>query len=397
MHRFTTHHEWLEEVYASAYANGQIMPVGLGLGRKGELEALTRGFFEAPIGGTPFSKTEHYSDPPPEANHPGLEPGKAEEFTKQATEKIAEINAEMEKMKQLHAKRMAKIRQGSLLRDAEKRLRSAVVDPKENSTKNPIPTSDHDIMVAGIRQQGRIDEIAEEVERALQRKIGVTQQVKCIQRGGLEEKGRPESSQIADFTPISSAAMLDASRTTPAQPDDVPSFPDFDERADWMQAEPDAEPVPSSLEIGDTPLQHTNNVQTSEPATSLEPQHQNGDAGDWVMVDRQDDAAVCDTPQLNNLDGATGDHTDLDKLASELPDFSADVPGLNTEGFEGNAFDDAVDFSNLDTAGEALAGYEPNDGMDTDEHVGLLDDSAFGDAFHHTDANMEGTGGGGSG
>ncbi|MCJ1248773.1 hypothetical protein MMC30_005992 [Trapelia coarctata] len=397
INRFKTHHEWLEEIYASAYANGQIMPVELGLGRKGELESLTRGFFEAPIGGTPISKPkEEISEPPPEAKYPGLGLDKAEEFTKRATEKIAEINAEMEKMKELHARRMAKIRQGSILRDVEKRLRSAVVDPKESGIENPIPPSETDIMVAGIRQQGRIDEIAGEVERALHRKIDVVHEIKCVQKGGLEEKALLESGQINNaIPPTSTDVMLDASITMPAQPDDVPSFPDFDEKADWMQADPDADPVPDNLDIGDTPLPDTNNVETSEPATNLEPQNQNGDAGDWVMVDRQDDsanAAAGGTSQLNHLDVIAGDQTDLDKLGSELPDFSTDVPDLNAEGFEGNDFDDTVDFSNLDTAGEALAGYEPNDGMDTDEHVGLLDDSAFGDAFHHTDANMEGNG-----
>jgi hypothetical protein len=65
---------------------------------------------------------------------------------------------------------------------------------------------------------------------------------------------------------------------------------------------------------------------------------------------------------------------------------------MSTDGFESHEFDDAVDFSNLDTAGEALAGYEQqNDGMDTDEHLGLDlgEDSAFGDAFHHTEADRE--------
>lgn len=401
--RYKKHHEWMEEIYSSPFANGQIIPVELGLGRKGELEALTRGFFEAPIGGTPISKQRKSpdppQDPPTQPKVPGLGPGKAEEFTKRATEKIAEINADMAKMKELHAKRMAKLRQGSLVRDAERRLRSAVTDPRDNNNTNPIPPSENDIMAAGIRQQGRVDEIAEEVERALHRKIEVVHQVKCVQKGGLEEKVPPEISEFSDALPsTSSAAMLDAPITEPAQPDDVPAFPEFDDKADWMQPDPDVDPVPESLDIGDTSLQHTNNVQTSEPATNLETHNQNGDAGDWVMVDRQDDANAArgDVPQLNNLDAPTGDETDLDKLGTELPDFSADVPDLNAEGFEANDFDDTVDFGNLDTAGEALAGYEPNDGMETDEHVGLLDDSAFGDAFHHTEANMEGNGEGGS-
>lgn len=399
INRYKKHHEWLEEIYSSPYANGQILPVELGLGRKGELEALTRGFFEAPIGRTPISAQEKPADRAPEAKLPGLGPARAEEFRKRATDKIAEINAEMEKMKDLHAKMMAKLRQGSLVRDAERRLRSAVIDPSENSHNNPIPPSDGDIMAAGIRQLGRIDEVAGDVERSLSRNIDVVHQVKCVQKGGLEERAPPVVSQANDaLPPISSAAMLDASMTEPILPDNVPGFPEFDEKADWMQADPDTDTVPDNLDIGDTPLQHSNNIQASEPASNREPAPQNGDAGDWVMVDRQDEGSIttgADIPQINNLNPAAADQTDLDKLAVDLPDFSADVQDLNADGFEGNEFDDTVDFSNLDTAGEALAGYEANDGMDTDEHVGLLDDSAFGDAFHHTEAGMEGGGEGG--
>lgn len=394
INRYKKHHEWLEEIYSSPYANGQILPVELGLGRKGELEALTRGFFEAPIGRTPISPHEKPADRAPEARLPGLGPARAEEFRKRATEKIAEINAEMEKMKDFHAKRMAKLRQGSLVRDAERRLRSAVIDPRENSSDNPIPPSDADIMAAGIRQLGRIDEIAGDVERSLNRRIDVVHHVKCIQKGGLEEKAPPAISQTNDALPsTSSAAMLDASMTEPILPDDVPAFPEFDEKAEWMQADPDADTLPDNLDIGDTLLQDSNNIQAAEPANDLGPAPQNGDAGDWVMVDRQDEVPIttgADIPHINSLDAATADQTDLDKLAADLPDFSADVQDLNAEGFEGTDFDDTVDFSNLDTAGEALAGYEANDGMDTDEHVGLLDDSAFGDAFHHTEAGMEG-------
>src|SRR2546423_5846570 len=48
--RYEQHHEWMEEIMNSPFATKQIIPTDLGLGRKGELESLTSGFFEAPTG-----------------------------------------------------------------------------------------------------------------------------------------------------------------------------------------------------------------------------------------------------------------------------------------------------------------------------------------------------------
>ena len=395
-HRYKQHHEWMEEIFSSPFATGQIIPVALGLGRKGELESLTHGFFDAPTGGTPKS------DANAEPQIPNLGPGRAEEFSKRATEKIAEINAEMERMKNLHDKRMAKLRQGSIVQAAEKRLRNAVSDPLANGNGTTglfVPPSAADIAAATIRQQARIDEIATEVEAALNRKIEAVQSFRCVQKGGLEEKAPPGLVRNQEtLASTSVAAMFESTITEPIQVDEISSFPDFDDKADWLQG--DADPVSDNLDLGNTPGQGEDNNQMHEQATSHEPQQNGGDSGDWVMVDQQGEAntaTVADPPHLGIIEGNGMEHVDLDKLGAEIPDFGNDVPDISGDGFESTEFGDGVDFGNLDTAGDALAGYgEQNDGMETDEAMGLtLEDSAFGDAFHQTETNTPNEAGGG--
>jgi hypothetical protein len=80
-----------------------------------------------------------------------------------------------------------------------------------------------------------------------------------------------------------------------------------------------------------------------------------GETGDWVMVSDKKD----DTPG-SGLQGLTPGNTGADS------------------GLDGANFD----FTNMDSAGDALAAYtEQNDGLDLPD----LENSAFGDAFHASD------------
>ena len=102
MSRYKQNHEWMEEILSSPYSINQIIPADLGLGVRGELAGLTEGFFDAPI--DPDKDVAKY-------NYVGrLDPGKADEFRNRATERIAEVNKEIEKMKTRHAKRLANSR-----------------------------------------------------------------------------------------------------------------------------------------------------------------------------------------------------------------------------------------------------------------------------------------------
>ena len=89
MARYKQNHEWMEEIMSSPYSIGQILPVDLGLGLRGELGSMTDGIFQAPNG---LEQARN--------GFTGrLDPEKAEEFRKRVAERIAETNAEIERMK----------------------------------------------------------------------------------------------------------------------------------------------------------------------------------------------------------------------------------------------------------------------------------------------------------
>ena len=46
--RYMQHHRWMEEVFSSPYASGQIVPADLGLGLMGEMKSLTDGLLDPP-------------------------------------------------------------------------------------------------------------------------------------------------------------------------------------------------------------------------------------------------------------------------------------------------------------------------------------------------------------
>lgn len=109
--RYKYNHEWMEEIFASPYRSDQIIPVDLGLGRKGELAALTSPFFMAPTTTAlrPRRSENEKEEPAPYIGR--LPPGKAEEFASAVKAKIAETESEMENMREEHAKKIAKLQQ----------------------------------------------------------------------------------------------------------------------------------------------------------------------------------------------------------------------------------------------------------------------------------------------
>lgn len=401
--RYTQHHEWMEEIFSSPYATGQIMPVDLGLGRKGELEALTRGFFEAPTSGTPRSSV---NDQPPETG--ALEAGKAEDFTKRAAQKLADISAEITKLKKQHARRMAKLCKGGVIRDADRRLRQLAINPSETatdrstlSTQTDNPASG-DAIMAALRQQEKIDEIEREVETALDLHIKAVQDIKCVQRGGLEEKALPEVPFMTVIEEGKQQSLLDgvpmsgleqhvqpiAGSVLHPPPSEIPNL-DTESGSGGPNADSFYTPLPTTQSDAD--------IIMAESSTATLPNIQLGDSSDWVIVDKQAENAVAESDLLADLapfesDIATGEPVNLDPSNAVLPDFGTEVaPGVG-DAFDATDFGEGVDFEGLDTAGEELAGYGggDDDGLGGDEGVDLgLEDSAFGDAFHHTEAEAE--------
>ena len=391
--RYKQHHEWLEEVFSSPFTTGQIIPVQLGLGRKGELEALTKDFFDAPTTGTPTPEGSIPIPIPPRIGK--MDVGKAEDFTKRATEKVAEINAEMEKLKKQHASRMAKVKKGAAIREAEQNLRFAALTlDNEDSWTLDEPTRSPASGAAAkssAGQQGKVEEVIAKVEKDIGKSIVVVREMECIQKGGLEEKGLNTAEKPQDY--ITGEQSVDLSRQ-PSQaasyhlPVDPPSTGHISSMGHTPQFSYDgaadvdgASKNTPGLTDGDATMVEVPN----------EPETKDMEAGDWIMVNKEGEH----TPQnveIPDLDSMVNDSAmegndladdTLNTAGDALQGFTPDVQDTNTTDFVTNDFGEAVDFSSLDTAGEALSGYgDGNDSMGLDESENLgLEDSAFGDAF----------------
>lgn len=324
--RYQQHHEWMEEIFASPYSITQITPVSLGLGRKGELESLTAGFFDAPVG-TSGGEGEEAGDTPDAAK---MEPAKAEEFADRVSKKVASMTAEIESLKKQHARRMQRFNRTSLLKDAELRLREAAADPTD---KGPevwrlegrviIPTEEETPQLDYIEDKAkyRVDDIVREVEDTWKKQIVPQPKVSCVEKGGLLEKIEPEhKDEPESFT------------------NDMVMDHDDSHLLNQFGSPGVGGGLPSGVSVNGQPI----------PGAEL--------AGD-VDMDLGD--------QLHG--GANGQPSDWGMVNTDTKD---------------HAGGEDFDFTNIDSAGDALAAYtEQHDELDLPD----LENSAFGDAFHASD------------
>ena len=352
LRRYTQHHEWLEEILNSPYDTSQIIPGQLGLGRKGELESLTRDFFDAPIEATPretFPKPNG-EIPEEESATPRvgrLESGKAEDFTKRATEKIAEINAEMEKLKRQHARRMAKLDKGRTFKEAEQNLRSSTLE----LINGEVTKGD------AVQQQHRAEELATRLEAYLGKSIKSVKDIECIDKGGLEEKDQAKDAKDHDYDMTDTFGHLDGATTssntypeskspglaTPTQPAENASTVTHDV------------PVAENLQQEDVKVDDVQNIAESKDST----------AEDWVMVDKENNLSVGgeETPRIERfVDSAsmpTSTNPNDVTTGDSVPLFEQGAEQDAAEDFDANDFAEDIDFGDLDTAGEDLSGYPP--------------------------------------
>ncbi|PLN77231.1 DUF1750-domain-containing protein [Aspergillus taichungensis] len=379
--RYQQHHEWMEEIFASPYAISQITPVSLGLGRKGELESLTAGFFDAP-GAPPPADAKEGSDAAPATK---LEPARAEEFADRVAQKVADMTAEIERLKRRHARRMSKFNRTTLLKDAERRLRESAADPAASGPeiwrlegRLEVPGGDEsEEDTAPVPRavdppaKYRVDDVVREVETAWQRPVVAEPKISCVQKGGLLEKIEPEPPVAPPAAPAADVDMggmgpePEAPVTGAPAPSALPATaPDV-----TAQAPPPSSTVPGfqpprpdvDMDMGAGPVPAAGQPPSAVPAATA-----SGETGEWVMVNEEQKEMTDEKPAADTPSGA--------------------IPGL-TPGQTDSAGDTALDganfdFTNMDSAGDALAAYtEQNEGLDLPD----LDNSAFGDAFHASD------------
>ncbi|KAI1430324.1 hypothetical protein F5Y12DRAFT_709337 [Xylaria sp. FL1777] len=409
--RYKQNHEWMEEILSSAYRMGQIEFADLGLGFKGELAGLTEGIFEAQGANT-------ITQAPTKPATTRLEPEKAAEFRKRANHKINSTEAEIEKMKADHARQMAKFKQNSLITASEKELRTAVDDTSAESLRlDGREESEDDASRWPPKHHKKVDEIVSQVEAHLNRRAEVIHGLRRINPGGYQEP-TPEPTApsnalqaLAGVGPASSAnesnvmsrqpshagsqqsgfmmndsdidmggtaaGLLDQMHTSPSS-NSTPQPP--------MSAVPSNAATPANLNVPSPHPPHQQGISVNQNVdvkmdgtdgvAGVVPDHGSG-TGDWVVVPK---GGV--TPDGNTDAVSTTGPPKTMGPSSKQPS----AVGTPSVGFNGD-HNDFSSLEDLNSAGDALAGFSGTPGGMSEGLDLNMEDSAFGDAFHGVDTH----------
>lgn len=412
--RYEQHHEWMEEIIGSPYPTLSIIPSDLGLGRKGQLEELTKDFFDAPIS----AMREPSNGPPPRVGK--MADGRADDFAKRASEKLASMQAELESMRKRHARRMEKLHRSATLVAAEKRLRTAPNAMERRSLSNGAGEEGTD-----VKPRDAVDEIMVAVESDMGQKLHKTTSITLVSKGGMEERAKltpvtvePPAPTVTSPTkavtsPISTKEAV--SQQEPAQQTVTATERKSEEKETsttsgekQTNANTETDPMPSEAQLG--PSGETNQVpeaDTNQQTTEL-PQLDEisgdanmggldddlGDSGnqsgnEWVMIGEDGDQHV-EEMQLPDVAAGTQQHQNQATADEDTARPTGETSNLAQQPqhqldhdtpLDTPDFDMGGDFNNvdMDTAGDALASYGNED---DDLNLDNMEDSAFGDAFH---------------
>lgn len=378
--RYQQHHEWMEEIFASPYTIKQIIPVDLGIGRKGELEALTAGFFEAPV---TAAHAKDAKDDSSSLRASKMEPEKAEEFADRVAKKVSDMTAEIERLKKRHERRMQKISRQSIFRDAEKQLREAGANPSETGPEiwrleGRIETANEEEIINeddfSLRvPRFRVDDIVKDLEKACGRTIVPDPNVTCTEKGGLLERIEPPPAAIDENAGVDTDMLMETSLLDQFVASSTPTPGQGSQQAPASAA---AMPVGPSESTGEMATGDGDVEMGGATTTTVQSGTAAGETGEWVVVDNDKNGSA----QLSGKPLPGQPPAAVEGPAAGL------TPGNNgASGIESSNFDEAANFTNMDSAGDALAAYDDqHDGLDLPD----LDNSAFGDAFHASDHEM---------
>ncbi|ERF68630.1 hypothetical protein EPUS_07191 [Endocarpon pusillum Z07020] len=415
--RYEQHHEWMEEIMSSPFAMKQILPTDLGLGRKGELEALTSGFFDTP--------TSVLQETPANASRLSvgrMEVAKAEEFTAKAAKKVAEMEAELEHLKKRHARRMAKLDRSLSLVSAEKKLRAATAEGGQPSTFGNSEAE------SGQRATANIDDIVRDVETASGKKIKPVSAVECVQKGGLEERLQTPTAVISNRQPTPENAIIENktnnSNTEASNTTETRVSPEAEQ---LQHPSANAPQTSQSVTNGHRPEnqppagEETTMEESTVPSLDdmdvdiemagldhddrqVETQTVENEGSEWVMVDdlnadiRKEDAPGLAEAQIEVPEPVTeraGPPAASDFAHSPTAHATQGLTPAEPSGGQLGEGEDmnTADFdlgqggfdANLDDTGHDLVDFGDEHG---DLNLEGMDDSAFGDAFHPPDEDQ---------
>ena len=343
--RYKQHHEWLEEILSSPYDTNQIQPGDLGLGRKGELESLTKDFFKAhthtdiKIGEeralrnqvTPddYQAQRIIADDIPTVRVGRLEPGKSDDFRKRAAQRMENLQTEMEDLRQQHAKRMERITRGRSWKDLNHRVRE--------STMDMMNAAAIDRNAANSKE---VDSMIEKAERTVNKRVRPLRLVECTEKGGLEENIRRNATRDSD-------EEAEASKTAGAGSFE-PGVSEYSSRNSTASLQPLAPDVNQRVMEPPASRAQSSHVQP----TKSPPEIDKSAPEDWIMVDKDAESHEQSVDQSVFENITSDSEMQLDGKADDIPlneDPVAADGGLN---FEDTHFGNAIDFGDLDTPGD---------------------------------------------
>ena len=340
--RYKQHHEWLEEILNSPYDTHRIVPGELGLGRKGELETLTKDFFKAHTGIPHGQELALPRNPTKEDYYAGtkvvedgslpsigrLEAGKANDFRTSAARRIEDIRAEIEELKVKHANTMEKITAGRQWKEADRLLRSDTATGIHGQTpENP---------------SFEIERLIEGKEASLRRRVRPIKAVHCVDKGGLEDKATASAKE----QPIENAGnqLQDTNSKTDSPSGAESSSPTGQAvNARIMSSRDESE--------SDGPPANGPQESIASPAVATE---------DWVMVNKDEDV----TTHAHTGNQSTYDTLERDAPATvkedggtfaDMPDAAA--PLDDPLDYQGTEFEAGLEFADIQMTEPDMAGY----------------------------------------
>lgn len=397
--RYKQHHEWMEEIFSSPYAVGTILPIDLGLGLMGELAPLTAGILDAPGGEHPSRDRQDPKSRYDVKTYSKLTPEQLKEFETRVAEYTTQAEAELEKMKAAHAKKLADLKKRSRTYiKAERRLRDL---PKAEAARAADPSS-------GEEGADLLDGIVKDLENNLGIAFDTKKNVVCVDQGGFIEEQQPPppkqqsvtnngttqpnldngSSGIMDAMDADNSAggLLDqyGSNSLVGTPATNPPMPQISQPPSQLQS---AVATPSATTLAADPKQPSEATEPTVGAPSTTDDLLNLDVEMSGMANT-DDKAADDWVMVDQNSGAQPSATDNQPTTSTEPAATGTVPTTGTDVENTTSMFDATDFGSFDNlAGDALADYtNVDDGLGLD----LVEDSAFGDAFQGTETHHGG-------
>jgi hypothetical protein len=377
--RYKQHHEWMEEIFSSPYAVGNIAPIDLGLGLMGELAPLTVGILDVPGAENPDTAKDGYKI----KDYYKMNPEHLKNFEKRVAEYTKNEQAEIDKMKADHARKMAQLKRTRTYIKAERKLRDL----------SRVPAND---------DEGT--DPSEGVVQDLEKSLGVTfdakKSVVCVDKGGFIER-QPSPPQKVQIN--GNGAQPNSNGASNGSNNDGAS--DFDNTAASLLEQygtgslGDTPGNISMPRMSQPPSQSQSAVGTPSLLTSNQVQQQTFDQQTPQLDNTGDDLLDLDVEMsgMANADEKTGDDWVLGNETVGNAQQSSNNPPPTTENTTndqntlgqssvdvdvGSMFDSVADFTNFtgdDSAGDALADFGQDDNMGLGD---LVDDSAFGDAFH---------------